>query len=80
MLTASFDVLMTRTAQRTNDVMTALTIASVTLLPSTLIAGILGMNVSPALGAGQLLFRVIIAVMAALMAAAILIARRQHWF
>lgn len=81
MLIASFDVLMTRTAQRTNDVMKVLTIASVTLLPSTLIAGILGMNVSPALSAGQLLFWVIIVVMAAaLMAIAILIARRQHWF
>lgn len=79
-LIASFDVLMTRTAQRTNDVMKVLTIASVTLLPSTLIVGILGMNVSPALSTGQLLFWVIIAVVAALMATAILIACRQHWF
>jgi magnesium transporter len=80
MLIASFDVLMTRTAQRTNDVMKVLTIASVALLPSTLIAGILGMNVSPALSIGHVLFWVIIALMAALMATAILIARRQHWF
>jgi Mg2+ and Co2+ transporter CorA len=40
----SFDIHMTRTAQRTNDVMKVLTVASVMLLPGSLLAGILGMN------------------------------------
>ena len=45
-LIGSFDVFMTRTAQRTNDVMKILAITTVLLLPGSLIAGLLGMNVS----------------------------------
>jgi Mg2+ and Co2+ transporter CorA len=41
----SFDVLMTRTSQRTNDVMRVLTVATVLALPATIVAGLLGMNV-----------------------------------
>jgi magnesium transporter len=41
----SFDVLMTRTSQRTNDVMRALTVATVVALPATIVASFLGMNV-----------------------------------
>jgi Mg2+ and Co2+ transporter CorA len=42
---SSFDVLMTRTAQRTNEVMRALTLVTVLGLPATITAGFLGMNV-----------------------------------
>ena len=45
LLLGSFDVFMTRTAQRTNDVMKVLALATVLLLPGSLIAGLLGMNV-----------------------------------
>ena len=45
MVVSSFDVLMTRTAQRTNDVMRALTLFTVLGLPATITAGFLGMNV-----------------------------------
>ncbi len=41
----SFEILMTRTAQRTNDVMKLLTVATVMFLPATITAGFLGMNV-----------------------------------
>lgn len=41
----SFDILMTRTAQRTNDVVRVLTVATVMALPATITAGFLGMNV-----------------------------------
>jgi magnesium transporter len=41
---SSFEVLMTRTAQRTNDVMRVLTMATVLALPATITAGFLGMN------------------------------------
>ena len=41
----SFEIYMTRTAQRTNDVMKVLALATVLLLPGSLIAGLLGMNV-----------------------------------
>ena len=47
MLLGAFEILMTRTAQKTNDVVKLLTILTVMLLPSTLIAGILGMNFHP---------------------------------
>jgi Mg2+ and Co2+ transporter CorA len=46
MLLGSFDVYMTRTAQRTNEVMKILALATVLLLPGSLIAGLLGMNVT----------------------------------
>ena len=45
-LLGSFDVYMTRTAQRTNDIMKILAVTTVLLLPGSLIAGLLGMNVT----------------------------------
>jgi magnesium transporter len=45
-LLGSFDVYMTRTAQRTNDIMKVLALVTVLLLPGSLVAGLLGMNVS----------------------------------
>lgn len=45
LLLGSFDVFMTRTAQRTNETMKILALATVLLLPGSLIAGLLGMNV-----------------------------------
>ena len=41
----SFDIVMTRTAQRTTNVMQTLTLATVMALPATVTAGLLGMNV-----------------------------------
>ena len=43
-LIGSFEVHMTRTAQRTNDVMKVLALATVLLLPGSVVAGLLGMN------------------------------------
>ena len=40
----SFDILMTRTGQRTNDIMRVLTVATVLAIPATVTAGFLGMN------------------------------------
>jgi Mg2+ and Co2+ transporter CorA len=47
MIVSSFDVYTTWTAHRTNKVMKLLTIASVALLPSTLLASVMGMNSLP---------------------------------
>ncbi len=44
MLIGTFDVHMTRTAQRTNDIVRVLTWTSVILLPAVVVAGIMGMN------------------------------------
>jgi Mg2+ and Co2+ transporter CorA len=44
MLIGTFDVHMTRTAQRTNDIMRVLTWTSVILLPGVVLAGVMGMD------------------------------------
>lgn len=46
LLLGTFEVYMTRTAQRTNDIMKVLALATVLLLPGSLVAGLLGMNVT----------------------------------
>src|SRR4029079_10186798 len=40
----SFDLLVARIGQRTNDIMKVLTLGTVTLLPATVLAGVMGMN------------------------------------
>jgi Mg2+ and Co2+ transporter CorA len=55
LLLGSFDLAMTRTAQRTNDIVRVLTVVSVMLLPAGVLAGIFGMNFeSPIFEAGLL--------------------------
>ena len=44
LLVGSFDVYLGRAAQRTNDVMKVLTVLSAVLLPSVVLAGVMGMN------------------------------------
>jgi magnesium transporter len=44
LLLGAFDVYMARSAQRTNDVMKALTVLSAILLPAVVIGGVMGMN------------------------------------
>ena len=75
MLLGSFDILMSRTGQRTNDVMKVLTIASVVILPSTLIAGVLGMNFHPPFFDSPNLFWAAIGLMALLIFATLVAAR-----
>ena len=76
----SFNVYATRTAQRTNDTMKVLTLVTVLLLPGSLIAGLLGMNVIVPLDKDNpLSFWVVIAGVAALAAVITFIARRRRW-
>lgn len=79
MLIGTFDVHMTRTAQRTNDVMKVLTLASVILLPSVVLAGIMGMNFQVALFEDPNLFWVVIGIMGALAVGAVVAARWRRW-
>jgi magnesium transporter len=46
-LLGTFDIQANRTAQRTNDIVKILTVVSVLLLPTTVIAGFMGMNIKP---------------------------------
>lgn len=79
MLIGTFDVHMTRTAQRTNDVMKVLTLASVILLPSVVLAGIMGMNFRVGFFENPNMFWVVIAVMVVLAVGTVLTARWRGW-
>jgi Mg2+ and Co2+ transporter CorA len=79
LLLGSFDLVMTRTAQRTNDIVRVLTVVSVTLLPASVIAGIFGMNFSSPIFEGNGLFLVAITGIAAVSAVILLIAHWRGW-
>jgi magnesium transporter len=79
MIFGSFDVLMSRTAQRTNDIMRVLTIVSVSLLPMTVIAGVLGMNSMPKSLATPLVFWGSIVAMVVVATLMFLAARLLFW-
>lgn len=76
----SFDILMTRTAQRTNDVMRVLTLATVLALPATITAGLLGMNVIvPVPNDDPTSFWLIAGVVILIEVAVIAVARWRRW-
>jgi magnesium transporter len=79
MLIGTFDVHMTRMAQRTNDTMRVLTLASVILLPAVVLAGVMGMNFQVGLFDQPDLFYVVIGLMVVMATATLLIARWRHW-
>ena len=79
-LLGSFDVYMTRTAQRTNEVMKVLTIATVLLLPGSVIAGLLGMNVVVPLNKDDpMSFWLVLCGFALLTIVVLLVAKRKRW-
>ena len=79
MLIGTFDVHMTRTAQRTNDIMRILTLASVILLPSVVLAGVMGMNFKVGLFDEPNFFWAVIATMALMALGTVGIARWRGW-
>jgi magnesium transporter len=79
LLLGSFDLYMTQTAQRTNDVMRILTIVNVVLLPAVVLAGVMGMNFKVGLFENANLFWVVIAAMVAVAVASIAVARSRRW-
>lgn len=79
-LLGSFDVYMTRTAQRTNEIVKVLTIATVLLLPGSVIAGLLGMNVVVPLNKDDpLSFWLVVAAVVTVAIGAIGFARLRRW-
>ena len=79
-LLGSFDVFMTRTAQRTNEIMKILTIATVLLLPGSVIAGLLGMNVVVPLNKDDpLSFWLVVGGVVTLAIVVIALARLRRW-
>ena len=79
MLIGTFDVYMTRTAQRTNDIVRVLTWTSVILLPAVVVAGIMGMNFKVEIFEQTQLFWVVIGFMVATAVVTLLIARWRGW-
>jgi magnesium transporter len=79
MLIGTFDVHMTGMAQRTNDVMRILTLASVVLLPSVVIAGVMGMNFKVGFFDQASLFFVVVAAMVLLALGTVIVARWRRW-
>ena len=76
----SFDIYMTRTSQRTNDTMKILTLVTVLLLPGSLIAGLLGMNVVVPLSKDDpMSFWFVVGGVALLALFITLVARRRGW-
>jgi magnesium transporter len=80
LLLGSFEVYMTRTAQRTNDTMKVLALISALLLPGALIAGLLGMNVpGPFATDDRAAFWIVVALIGALAAVTLIVARLRRW-
>lgn len=78
-IVGSFDVLIARTEQRTNEIMKVLTLTSVLLLPGALIAGIMGMNFKVGLFQNAAYFWVVVGLIGGLAAATLLAARARKW-
>ena len=75
----SFDLLVARLGQRTNDIMKVLTLVTVVLLPATVLAGIMGMNFQVGLFDEVWGFWVVIVVMLGIAALVLSLARSRRW-
>jgi magnesium transporter len=75
----SFDVLVARTGQRTNEIMKVLTLASVLLLPGALIAGIMGMNFKLGIFEENAYFWVVLGLIAGVAVATLVAAKKRRW-
>jgi len=80
-ITGSFDVLIARTEHRTNEIIKVLTVASILLLPGTLIAGVMGMNVNFSVStfAHSPIFLGAVAAILLIAAATLGVARSRRW-
>jgi magnesium transporter len=78
-LSGSFDLLMSRVAQRTNDTVRILTVASVSLLPATLLTGVMGMNFHPSFFDHPEYFWLTLIAIAVVVVFVLITARRRRW-
>jgi magnesium transporter len=75
----SFDLLVARIGQRTNDIMRVLTLGTVILLPATVLGGIMGMNFKVGVFDYAWLYWVVIAAMLVIAVLVLAVARVRHW-
>ena len=78
-IVGSFDVLLASTGQRTNEIMKVLTLASVLLLPGSLIAGVMGMNFKVAIFETAWYFWIVVSLIAVVVIATLAVARVREW-
>ena len=79
LLVGAFDIYLGRTAQRTNEVMKVLTVLSAVLLPSVVLAGVMGMNFKLDFFDQASNFWLVIGVMAAMAIGILAVARLRRW-
>ena len=80
LINASFELFATRTAESTNDLVRRLTFITMLLGAVGAIAGIFGMNFeTPFLRSGPVGFWTVMSVLAVVVAASVLVARRKNW-
>jgi len=79
MIVSSFEIYTTWTAHETNKVMKLLTVASVALLPPTLVAAVMGMSSLPTILATPQAFEISLTAMVLLVGTALVAARRRNW-
>ena len=75
----SFDLLVARIGQRTNDIMKLLTLATVILLPASVLAGIMGMNFKLGFFDMAWMFWAVIAAMLGIAVLVLSVARSRSW-
>ncbi len=79
-LVGTFDIHASRTAQRTNDIVKILTMVSVLLLPTTVIAGFMGMNIkAPYSNDDPSIFWFVVLAIAAIAAGTLIVLRVRRW-
>ena len=79
-LIGTFDIHMSRTAQQTNDVMKILTITSVLLLPTGVIAGFMGMNIkAPYSNDDPTIFWIVVTAIFVIAVATVAVLRIRKW-
>lgn len=79
-LLGTFDIHMSRTAQRTNDVVKILTVASVLLLPAGVIAGFMGMNIkAPYSNDDPTIFWIVVALIILVAGLTLVLLRVRKW-
>jgi len=79
LLVGSFDIYLGRAAQRTNEVMKVLTVLSAVLLPSVVLAGVMGMNFKLDFFEPPSNFWLVIGAMVAMAICILAVARARHW-
>ena len=79
LLVGTFDIVISRSGERTNDVMRLLTVVSSVLLPAVVIAGLMGMNFKAPIFDDPANFYLVLGATAALAIGILLVARLKHW-